>query len=99
MSIKLIAPVALAFGLSMSGAAFAQTMVGGNEVSDADLAQVTTYCEELVAAQDAQDSTQQAPNGGEDAEGGNDTPAGDSTLNFDITTITLDQCKEAGLVE
>lgn len=44
----LTAPIALAASLCLAPAAFAQTMVGGQEVSDADLAAVTEHCQTLA---------------------------------------------------
>lgn len=49
MPIKtLTAPIALAASLCLAPAAFAQTMVGGQEVSDADLPAVTEHCQTLA---------------------------------------------------
>lgn len=49
MPVKMLAaPITLAVAIGFGGTAFAQTMVGGQEVSDADLPAVTEHCQTLV---------------------------------------------------
>lgn len=49
---SLTAPLALAAALGFGSSAFAQTMVGGQEVSDADMAAVTEHCRTLAMGSD-----------------------------------------------
>lgn len=44
---SLVSPIALAFGLALTGAAAAQTSVGGQDISDADLPFVQQHCDAL----------------------------------------------------
>ena len=142
MHIKsLVSPLALAVALSFSGAASAQTMVGGVEVSAEDLPEVQSLCNSLAAGtneslaettdtasddDDSDDSDAGAGDGddGDDGDGdgddGNDAGAGgddgqadpdpaaddgaasdmDNALTtIDLDTITVDQCREAGLIQ
>lgn len=63
MPIKtLVSPLALAIGLSLTGAAAAQTAVGTQDIEDADLPAVEEHCETLALAGDV--------GAGFDAEGG-----------------------------
>lgn len=64
MPIKsLTAPLALAAALGFAPAAFSQTMVGGQEVSDADLAAVTEHCRTLAMGSDDQAAGATTPGG------------------------------------
>lgn len=71
MSFKsLTAPVALAAALGFGSTAFAQTMVGTQEISEADLAAVTEHCRTLAAGSDDQATSATDP-GGEAGNSGN----------------------------
>jgi hypothetical protein len=45
----LVSPLALAFGLALTGAVAAQNMIGDQDVSDADWSAVQEYCDTLAA--------------------------------------------------
>ncbi|WP_116653884.1 hypothetical protein [Pelagibacterium sediminicola] len=85
----LVAPIALAFGLTLTGAAAAQVMVGDQEVSDADLAAVQEHCDALELAAST------APTGEAPTVDINSDP----TLGVELASITLQQCVDAGLIE
>lgn len=106
MTIKsTLSVVALVAAVSFGGSAFAQTMVGNNEVSDADLPVVQQQCDALAI--DDQNSTN--VDGNESVEAQNtedgrtgleaDTIARNSSTTVDLETITLEDCRAAGLVE
>lgn len=76
---SLVSPLALAFGLALTGAAAAQTWIGGQEISDTDLPFVQQHCDVLAGGV------------------ASDVPA-DAQPGVDLTTITLDDCMAAGLV-
>jgi hypothetical protein len=108
-SSKIALTAAASFALSTS--VFAQTMVGGQEVSDEDLEYVTVHCESLAGGLDTEamgaepdethDETTDANNdemeaASEDAE----TDDSDGVLtDIDIDEITLEDCQAAGLAE
>lgn len=94
---SLVSPIALAFGLALTGAAAAQTMVGVHDVMDTDLPQVQAHCEALAAGETnvngdvTDDATIQADAtdiGGVDAMGG-----------LDVASITTAECRDAGLID
>lgn len=96
--------VALMSGLAFSGGAFAQTMVGNNDVSDTDLPYVQQHCDALhladmnsnIAGENPdQDSTDENDQSGLEA----DIAARNSSTTVDLDTITLEDCVAAGLVE
>lgn len=95
----LVSPIALAFGLALTGAAAAQTMVGEHSISEADLPRVQEHCDALLAEDtDATSGISSDANDVEtdDAEG-SDTATEPGDLSFE--SITLEQCREAGLVD
>ncbi|WIY51764.1 hypothetical protein O9Z70_09715 [Devosia sp. YIM 151766] len=105
--------VALLTGVAFSGAAYAQTMVGNHDVSDADMPYVQAHCDSLKLADDdsrrAGTQSDDATEATEPAEGEETMPAEDnlqadidsrnSSTTVDLDTITLDDCITAGLVE
>ena len=113
-----LSTIALLAGLTMGGSAFAQTQVGNNDVSDADLPYVQQHCDALRLAdmnESATASTTPADEATDAAEEGDanadatadseptgieaDTAARNSSTTVDLDTITLDDCRAAGLVE
>jgi len=84
----LVSPIALAFGLALTGAAAAQVMVGDQEVSEADLLAVEQHCEALATAASTA-ATGEEPT----------VEANSDTLGVELSTITIQQCVDAGLVE
>lgn len=106
MTLKTLAsPIALALaaGLSLSSVAFAQTMVGNQEVSDADLSAVTEHCatlseERLAGAEAAQDAVgDDAPPSASDSAEDSADAGGEMTAELDLEAITLEDCRAAGL--
>ncbi|KKB10036.1 hypothetical protein [Devosia chinhatensis] len=98
---------ALVTAVSFGGAAYAQTMVGDNEVSETDLPIVQQHCDALSLA-DAQGT----PAGLDPSDpaastsGTTDEPTGaqadldsrNSATTVDLDTITLEDCVAGGLV-
>ena len=106
MNIKtLVSVAALTAALAISAPAFAQTMVGGVSVSEADLPKVKTYCEELsISALNPTDGADEAPDATGDAMQSSETaPAPNGTdqalTTADLETIDLPGCIDAGIVE
>lgn len=91
----LVSPLALAAALALTSAANAQTTVGDQDVSEADLPLVEAHCEALAAAEAAPD-TDDVPADEDDEEG---APDGELTATVDLNAITLIDCQEAGIVE
>ncbi|GGA47515.1 hypothetical protein [Pelagibacterium lentulum] len=94
---SLVSPIALAFGLALTGAAAAQTMVGGQEVTDADLAEVQAHCEALAA-----DETNVNGDVSDDAtiqDDATDIGGVDPMAGLDVASITIEECREAGLID
>ncbi|MCZ0963546.1 hypothetical protein [Paracoccus benzoatiresistens] len=71
MHIKMLAaPVALATALGLGSTAFAQTMVGTQQIDEADMAAVTEHCRTLAMGSDDQ-ATSATDAGGEAGNSGN----------------------------
>lgn len=113
MKRSLIAALAFSSVMSLSGLAMAQTMVGGVEVSAEDLPRVQAQCDALVtqaATEDSQSVTNTETSNDAMASGNESDPASTKadgadgtaaalTTSIDLDTLTLEQCKEAGLVK
>lgn len=114
MRFKTIAsPLALVAALALSSTAFAQTMVGDQDISDDDLPAVTEHCAMLAdadagmeagngdtAADDAvADDTAADDMAADDATAADDSMAADDTaeITVDLEAITLEECQAAGL--
>jgi len=98
---KSAAAIAMTAALSFGSAAFAQTMVGSQEVSDADMPAVTAHCETLASSNAPADQPLTDTNVGVDnsaaATGaGPETAEGASGV-VDVEVITLAECEAAGL--
>ena len=86
---------ALAIALGFTGSAVAQTMIGNQSVSAADMERVKVYCEDLQTAENQAEGTND--NGIDlDESSGTGTP---SVGSVDMDAITLENCIEAGVVE
>lgn len=102
-------PIALAaaFAFAMGSTAFAATMVGDQEVSDAELPSVTAHCESLtgdMAATDStadvdQDTTASIQDNAAEAPAPKDSATVDdaSGQTVDLAAITAEDCEAAGL--
>lgn len=96
--------LALATALGFGGVAYAETMVNGLNVSDADLPRVQEYCEQLQSGMtpdatpsdspESPTATDAVPTTGDTAKDGDDSEPG-----LELGEITLEGCVEAGLVE
>lgn len=110
MKLPLISAFALTAGLLVSGSALAQTATTTTEMSGTMFGSATLTADELPIVQahcdtlERLDNTGNSPSNdnkvaGADAEA--DAPQGDVALvsSIDLNTVTLQQCKEAGLVD
>lgn len=101
MTRNLISAIALVSAMTLSGAAMAQTMVGGVEVSADDLPKVQSACDTLAAREGGSLATSES-----DASASTDASAGDTdagidnvTTSIDLALLTYESCRDAGLVE
>ena len=100
MHIKTIVSAAtLAIALGFAGTAAAQTMIGNQNVSEADMERVKVICEDMQTAANQAEGTTGTDS---EAEASPDISAETSTAaagSVDFTAITLENCIEAGFVE
>lgn len=93
MTIKALAtPLALLAGLAFGTGAFAQTTVGTITVSDEDLPHVQSYCEDLA-------EEREGVNGDQESDDAEPSPLEEVQTDVDLTSITISDCEEAGLIE
>lgn len=100
MRIKTITTAALVTTmLGLSGAAYAQTMIGNQNVSESDMERVKTYCEDLKTADEQAVGVE--PGADEVTPAPDATADDDATAlgNVDLDAVTLENCIEAGFVE
>jgi len=107
MNFKMItAASAIVLGMAFAGPSFAETMIGGVSVSDADLPKVQEKCDTLNTATSlSTDSTTTANPSASSTESA--TPAAGATAgvatgattSLNVDAITIEQCKEAGLAK
>lgn len=105
MNIKsLVSAIALTSALALSGPVFAQTMINGAAVSEADLPAVQQRCDDLKTA-DATESLTDTTKKTVDSAGAAATPnapavneTANATTKVDLDLLTLDACVTAGLV-
>lgn len=101
MHIKTIASAAiLTAAMGFSGLAYAQTMIGNQSVSEADMERVKVYCEDLKTASTQAVGTDTSSD--DQTEPTNDTVAENSQSevgSLDIDQITLENCIAAGIVQ
>ncbi|MBU1334164.1 MAG: hypothetical protein KJ944_06845 [Alphaproteobacteria bacterium] len=100
MHIKsIVSAGALAIALGFTGAAAAQTMIGGQTISETDMERVKVHCEDLQnqenAADQGSDNTDAAATTTDTTEEG--TEEGTAGL-VELDEVTLEQCLEAGLI-
>jgi hypothetical protein len=96
--------LAIVSALAFSGSAFAQTTIGGFDVTDEDLPRVQAQCDALALDEMNGDLAGADPSDEElDADGRTsleaDTSARNDSTSIDLTVITLEDCREAGLIE
>lgn len=88
--------IAAAAALTFGGAAFAQTMVGDQSVTDENLAAVQTHCDQLsVANSDTTEEAEQTESFSTESDATVDNEVGA----LDYSAITLEDCRAAGLVQ
>ena len=103
MTIKsVLSATALLAGIAFSGSAFAQTMVGTLDVSDENLPFVQTQCDALALealenVEPTVESTEPEADPSE-AEATEEQAANEAPADLDLSMITLEDCKAAGLV-
>ncbi|MBE7732293.1 hypothetical protein [Devosia faecipullorum] len=106
MNIKsALSVVALLSGVAFAGSAYAQTMVGNNDVSDADLPYVQAQCDALLLNEQNEFAAEMTT--GDEAKAADSEPTGleadtaarNSSTKVDLDTITLEDCRTAGLVD
>lgn len=104
MTRSFISALALAGAMLFSGAAMAQTVVGGVTVSAEDLPKVQAACDTLAAKEKTGTATNTETDA--NAESSTDATSGETDAGIDATTttsidlalLTYESCKEAGLV-
>lgn len=110
---SIVSALALSAVMAVSGPAFAQTMFNGTELSETDLAVVTARCAELVSTEtsgekttgDATTGAQASDSEAPSTDGSTETTPTDApqatdgaqSTAIDVSTITIEQCTEAGL--
>jgi hypothetical protein len=107
MNFKIItAASAIVLGMAFAGPSFAETMLGGVAVADSDLPKVQEKCDTLNTATSlSTDSTTSAMPNSSSTESA--TPAAGATAgvatgaatSLNVDAITIEQCKDAGLVK
>ena len=108
MTRSFITALALTGAMLFSGAAMAQTVVGGATVSAEDLPKVQAACDTLAAKEaSGTASTETSTGTAADTEPSADATSGETDAGIDATTttsidlalLTYESCKEAGLVK
>ena len=108
MTRSFISALALTGVMLFSGAAMAQTVVGGATVSAEDLPKVQAACDTLAAKEMADSgATNTGTDASANAEPSADATSGETDAGIDATTttsidlalLTYESCKEAGLVK
>ena len=110
MHIKaIVSATALTVALGFGTAAYAQTMIGSQTVSEADMERVKVYCEDLqnaenqaAGATDAETELNEEDDGSSTDDTADATSDGDNDSAavgaIDMDIITLENCIEAGFV-
>ncbi|HTM77912.1 MAG TPA: hypothetical protein VL133_09820 [Devosia sp.] len=99
--------LAISSAMLLGGQAYAETMVGGMSVSDANLPKVQERCDQLALADSTASPTDTTIVGTDDTGGATvDAPvepvnemANATAETIDLESITLDACKAAGLTK
>jgi hypothetical protein len=98
--------LALVSGIAFAGSAFAQTTIGGFDVTDEDLPRVQAQCDalalddmngDLAGTQPSDEDTAADADGRTSLEA--DTSARNDSTSIDLSVITVEDCREAGLIE
>jgi hypothetical protein len=99
MKLPLISAMALSVSMLVSGSAFAQTMIAGATLTAEELPIVQAHCDTLAAV----NATGNSPSNDnkDSADSTSEATAGDKALvtSIELDVITLENCKEAGLVD
>lgn len=108
MTRSFISALALTGVMMFSGAAFAQTDVGGVTVSAEDLPKVQAACDTLAAKEQADSGATNADTSTDaNAEASTDASSGETdagidaatTKSIDLALLNYESCKAAGLVK
>lgn len=100
MHIKAIASATiLAATLGFGGIAYAQTMIGNQNVSEADMERVKVYCEDLKTADEQAVGASDATTTEEPAVAEESTGETSELGAVDLDAVTLENCIEAGFIE
>jgi uncharacterized low-complexity protein len=99
MTRNLISAIALVSAMTLSGAAMAQTMVGGVEVSADDLPKVQSACDTLAAKEGGSLVSTEAESSADASSGDTDAGIDNVTTSIDLALLTYESCRDAGLVE
>lgn len=97
MHIKsIVSAGALAIALGFTGAAAAQTMIGGQTISETDMERVKVHCEDLQTQSTAADA---GSNNMTDPATATEEGTEEGTAGLvELDEVTLEQCLEAGLI-
>lgn len=111
MKLSMISSLVLAGAMMVAPSVLAQdtmaapTMIGGQSISAEDLPKVQSQCDSLKSSQDgsmaSETTTTDNPDGASDlSDPASDVPNGtdQATSTIDLSLITLEECKTAGLV-
>lgn len=103
---SVVSAVALTIALGFSGAAFAQSTIGGMAIPEGELAAVQARCDQLNTAATTESLTEETTKDEEATQASDEnlvdaTPSADgaSAVVIDLDLVTLDQCKEAALIK
>jgi hypothetical protein len=107
MKLSVISSLALATAMFVAPGVYAQdTMIGSQTVSADDLPKVQAQCDALNSSQGGSQgsdtSTTETPDGASDTtDTATEVPNGtdQATSTIDLSLITLEECKAAGLVQ
>jgi hypothetical protein len=106
MKRSMISSLALTAAMLVSTGAWAQTMIGQQTVSAEDLPKVQAQCNTLAGVEMQSDASQSdesgaEPTGAGDMASDSEVPNGtdQATSAVDLSLITIEDCKAAGLVK
>lgn len=103
-----ISSLTLAAAMLLSTGAWAQTMVGQQTVSAEDLPKVQAQCNTLAGVDAQSMASETAQTDGAEADGAGDSTTGETevpngtdqaTSAVDLSLITIEECKAAGLAK
>jgi hypothetical protein len=108
MKRSMISSLALTAAMLVSTGAWAQTMIGQQSVSAEDLPKVQAQCNTLAGVDKNSMASETEQTDGAEADGAGDSTTGETevpngtdqaTSTVDLSLITIEECKAAGLVQ